>query len=214
MAGQTRSIHGRGVGFGNGESVLEQLVHQRLRVRQGGDAVADVADGRDPELRTEDTGRPAVVGHGHDCREVARVLLEAAQERGQPGPTTDGHDARSAGQEPLLVDDLDERLVGIGRTQGIRHAPHRPIATDGEQTDADRPDDQAAQRVRQELQGHEIDECPGQPARFQPLSDLADQVSEGERQQEQAEEDDQQPALDPDPGRQPAAQVHDRSSSR
>ena len=77
------------------------------------DAVADVADRRDPELLAELAGRAPVVGHRDDRGQVARVLLEAAQQRRQAGPATDRHDPRPAGEEALLVDDLDERLVRV-----------------------------------------------------------------------------------------------------
>ena len=60
----------------------------------------------------------------------------------------------------------------------------------------------------------DVDDGPGEPARLEVLGDLAQQVGEGQGEQQQAEEHDQQPALDADAGRQPAAQVHDRSSSR
>ena len=42
--------------LGGREPVLEQLAHQRLRVGEGSDAVADVADGRDAQLLAQDAG--------------------------------------------------------------------------------------------------------------------------------------------------------------
>ena len=54
----------------------------------------------------------------------------------------------------------------------------------------------------------------GRPGRFEVAGDLAQEMGERDRQQEEAGEDDQQPALDPDPGGQPAPEVHVRSSSR
>ena len=68
-----------------------------------------------PSSCPQDARGPAVVGDRDDRGEIARVLLEPAQERRQPGPAADRHDPRAARQEPLLVDDLDERLVGLGR---------------------------------------------------------------------------------------------------
>ena len=98
------------------EAVAEEVAHERLRVGQRGDAVPDVADGRDAELLAQRAGRAAVVGHGHDRGEVARVLLEAAQERREAGPAADRDDPRPAREEALLVEDVGERplLVRAG----------------------------------------------------------------------------------------------------
>ena len=54
----------------------------------------------------------------------------------------------------------------------------------------------------------------GEPAGRQVAGDLAQEVGEGEGQQQEAGEDDEEPALDPDAGGQPAPEVHVRSSSR
>ena len=45
----------------------------------------------------------------------------------RPGPAADRHDPRSPRQEPLLVDDLDERLVGVGRAERIGHDADDPV---------------------------------------------------------------------------------------
>ena len=114
------------------EAVLEQLAHQRLRVGERDDAVADVADRRDPQLLAQDAGRAAVVGDGDDRGQVARVLLEPAQERREPGSATDRDDPRPAGEEPLLVDDLDQRLVASPVRNGsvsARTSRYAPTAT-------------------------------------------------------------------------------------
>ena len=121
-AGRRRT--GRGVDGrrGAGEAVLEQPAHQRLGVGQRHDAVADVADRRDPELGPEHAGRAAVVGDGDHGREVGRVLLEPAQQRREAGPAADRDDARAAGEEPLLVDDLDHRLLAVPGANGSTRA--------------------------------------------------------------------------------------------
>ena len=67
--------------------------------------------GGDAQLRAQLARRAAVVGHGHDRRDVAGDLLEAAQQRRQAGAAADGHDARPARQRALLVDELDQRLA-------------------------------------------------------------------------------------------------------
>ena len=92
-----------------------------------------------PSSVAQHAGRAAVVGDGHDRGQVAGVLLEAAQQRRQAGPAADRHDPRAAGEEPLLVDDLDERLVRVRRAERVgqrrgstRYAPNATSA------DADR----------------------------------------------------------------------------
>ena len=54
----------------------------------------------------------------------------------------------------------------------------------------------------------------GEPGRLEVAGDLAQEVGERDRQQQEPGEDDEEPALDPDAGRQPAPEVHVRSSSR
>ena len=105
------------------EPVLEHAVHHRLGVGERRDAVADVANGRDPELGSEHAGRAAVVGNGDDRGEVARVLLEPAQQCRQPGPAADRHDPRPARQEPLLVDDLHQRVAPVVRAERVHECP-------------------------------------------------------------------------------------------
>ena len=80
------------------------------------------------------------------------MLLEAAQQRGQAGPAADRHDPRAAGQESLLVDDLDEWLVGVGGPERVGHDAHEPVGPEPDEDEPDARDDQAAQRVRQELE--------------------------------------------------------------
>ena len=72
-----------------------------------------------PSSLAQDAGRAAVVGDGDDRGQVAGVLLEAAQQRRQPRPATDRHDPRPAREEALLVDELDQRLLGVGRPERL-----------------------------------------------------------------------------------------------
>ena len=99
--------------------------------------------GRDPELLAQDAGRAAVVGDRDDRGQVAGVLLEAAQQRGQAGAAADRHDPRAARQEPLLVDQLDERLVRVGRPERVGQDADRPVRPDRDQDDPDRRRDEA-----------------------------------------------------------------------
>src|SRR3989442_424574 len=66
-----------------GEAVLEQLGNQRLGVRESGDAVANVAGRKNAKLAAKDAGATAVVGDRDDGSEIAAVLLEATQQRGE-----------------------------------------------------------------------------------------------------------------------------------
>ena len=55
---------------------------------------------------------------------------------------------------------------------------------------------------------------PGQAARLEVPADLAQEVRERQGQHRRPANVTSEPALDPDPGREPASQVHVRSSSR
>ncbi len=90
------------------------------------------------------------------------MLLEAAQERGEPRSAPDRDDPRAAGEEPLLVDHLDERLVLVADRNGaIRTLT--TVRAEREEPDADDAEDQRPE-PRQELQGHEVETTSG-PAR-------------------------------------------------
>jgi hypothetical protein len=75
------------------EAVLEEVGHQRLRVGEGGDAVADVAGRDHVQVAAQPAAGAAVIGDGDDGGEVGRVLLEPAQQVGEAGAATDRHDA-------------------------------------------------------------------------------------------------------------------------
>ena len=66
-----------------------------------------------PSSVAEHARRAAVVGDRDHGREVAGVLLEPAEQRREAGPAADRDDPRAAGEEPLLVDHLDHRLVAV-----------------------------------------------------------------------------------------------------
>ena len=104
------------------KSVLEQAVHRRLGISQGGDAVAYVAHRRHAHLVAQLARRSAVVSHGDDGGDVARLLLESAQQDRQPSTAADGDDAWAARPQPTLVEQLAQwllaHLVGLDeRTQ-------------------------------------------------------------------------------------------------
>ena len=127
VAGETRSLAGRRVvasatgkrywssSFISGSASARAAM--QLRMSPTGGIPSSVA---------QDAGRAAVVGDGDDRGQVARVFLEPAQQGRQPGPAADRHDPRAAGEEPLLVDDLDERLVGVRRRAAGRSGRASP----------------------------------------------------------------------------------------
>ena len=149
---------------------------------------------------------------------AVRLLVCSLRPRrsgGQPGPAADRHDPGAAGEEALLVDDLDERLVAVGGSERGHERPDHADRTEGDERDADPPDDEPAQRVRQELEGQDVDDglCRRRRARGPRLT-WRSRWANARAEQEHPDEHDEEPALDADPGRQPAPQVHRRSSSR
>ena len=142
------------------------------------------------------------------------MFLEAAQQGGQARSTPDRDDPRAAGEESLLVDELDQGLVPVTAAERIRKGPAEPDGATDEDGHADERDDQAADRVWQGLQRQCVQDGSGQSARIEVAGRLPKHVRECERQEQEPYEHHQEPPLDPDPGRQPAPQVHARSSSR
>jgi hypothetical protein len=126
----------------------------------------------------------------------------------------DRHDPGTTGEEPLLVDQLDQRLIGVVYPERVRQDVHEPVRAEHQQRNPDRRSRETAQGERQELERQGIDHRPADAGRFDVAGDLAQEMGERDGQQQQAREHDEQPALDPDAGGQPASQVHVRSSSR
>ena len=108
------------------EAVLHELGHQRLGVGQGSDAVADVAGRDDPELLAEAAAAAAIVGDGHDGRDVGAVPLQPPQQRREAGAAADRHDPRPARQVALRVQHLEDAVVAAdeGRHDRAHQAPH------------------------------------------------------------------------------------------
>jgi len=74
------------------EAVLEEFAHQRLGVRQRDDAVANVSYRRDSQLLAKPARRAAIVRDRNHGRDVAGVLLDPAQQRGQARSAADDRD--------------------------------------------------------------------------------------------------------------------------
>ena len=154
-------------------------------------------------------GRAPVVGDRDDRGEVARVLLEPAQQRRQPGPAAERHDAWAAGEEPLLVDDLDERPVLVVGPERVGQDPDHLPRGEREDGHADRREDERPESVRQGLEGDGRDDRLDRLAELDVAIDLAEHEREAERQAELPEEDHDEPALDSDPGGEPTADLVD-----
>ena len=148
-----------------------------------------------PSSLAELARRAAVIGHRDDRGQVARVLLEAAQERREARAAADRHDPRAAGEEALLVDDLDERLVRVGRAQRFHDRPDRLDRAEPEQPDADDAEEDPAGGVAQGLEGQPVEtpwSDPGSASRYSWRSANAPPRA----RQQLADEHDEQPALE------------------
>src|SRR3989304_3510893 len=148
--------------------------------------------GKDPRLAARGAGGAAVIADGDDGRQVARALLEAAQEDGQAGAAADGDDLWPAGAVAEVVDRLEQALVA-------RRAAHRGEEGDLQLPDAERDEAEgdadeegAAHETRDELQCDVV-----HPVREGVVEvDLAQDVAEAEAHYRHAEQHQRQPALD------------------
>ncbi len=189
------------------EPMLEQLGHGRFRLGQGDQAVADVADGRDPQLLAEATRGAAVVRDGHDGRHVSGALLDPAQQRREAGAAADRHDPRPARQEPAPVDEVDQRLLRALAERAEQGAddPVRPV---GEDPRAGQEQHHRPHPVRHELQRHDRDERLVRLADVDFAIDLSQGEGPGQGERHEPHERDAEPALDADAGPQPAPEIH------
>ena len=168
-----------------------------------------------PSSFAQDAGRAAVVGDGHDRGQVAGVLLEAAQQGRQAGPATDRDDPRAAGEEALLVDELDQRLVRIGRPERVGQDADGLVRPEGDERDADR-------RRRRSPRSANGRNCSVSRS-IRPSGERRSAKSrviwrrkwaKARASSRRPAKTTSEPALDPDAGGQPAPEVHVRSSSR
>ena len=153
--------------------------------------------------------RAAVVGDGHDRRQVVGVLLEAAQQDRQPRAAADRHDARPAAREAVPVDHVDEAFA-LAVAVAARQRAHR-----GQQAGAELPhphdheqhrhaDEQhAAQHLRDELQG-DVVERVGQG---QGEVGLTRQERHPQPQKRHAQEEEEEPALHAHAGQKPLPRI-------
>ena len=137
------------------------------------------------------------------------MLLEAAQQRRQAGPAADRDDPRAAGEEPLLVDDLDERLVGLGPPERVGQDAGDPLGAEQNQRDAD-----CAAINPRSANGRNWSVSRSMTAPASPVGSRSRVTwrrkwanAEGEQQQARRTRRRSQ-RLIPMPGRQPAAELH------
>ena len=186
------------------EAVLEEAGHQRLGVRQRDDAVAEVAGRQDAELAAEAAGAAAVVGDGHDGRDVGGVVLEAAQHRREAGPAADGDDLGAALALPVGDEGIDEADAVL--LLGQRGGQAAIQLHDGQRGDAGagQHEDQAAQPSRHELER----DVRGLHRQRHGAVQLDEQVRQPEGQDDQADQRQPEPALDAQAGHEQLHQTH------
>ena len=108
-------------------------------------------------------------------------------------------DPRAAGQEALLVDQLDQRLVVVARAE----RRHERLQDAGTSRSTKRPTPSDARRsaprseVRQELEGDDVEDAPGAGRRARTSRSSWRRTSAPPRARPSSpDEDDEQPALD------------------
>ena len=196
------------------EAVLEELFHQRLRVGQRDETVAQVARRDYAEVFAQPARRATVIGDRHDSRDIRRRRLDAAQEHGEAVATADDGDVRPLAEPALLVDDVDEAL-GF-----IRQQHHDDRADDEARRDeheADAHDDDGDAHERRE---HVV--VAALPEVDRAENRLLDQVEvlvvedqgESEADEHDADREEQQPSLEFHARIEPFQKMHAQHSSR
>ena len=79
------------------EAVVHEPLHERLGVRQRLETAAHIARRQHAEVMAQHARAAAVVRHGHNGRQILRIELQPAQQRGEPRAAADHRHAR-----PLL----------------------------------------------------------------------------------------------------------------
>ena len=186
------------------EAVLEQPRHQRLRVGQRRNAVAQIARRNHPQIAPQPPRRPPVVRHRHDRRDVVAVLLQPAQQHRQPRAPAQTDDARAAPRKAVAVNQLDQRLIAIAvaRAARRRHRVRSELPHAHPHAEQRHPDQhRAPRRVGQKLQRDVVEGVRQRRRHIQ----LAQQERHAQPQQPRAHEQQQEPALHAESGDQPLA---------
>ena len=77
------------------KAIGQELLHDRLGVRERLHAVADIAGRQHPDVPPQHTAAAAVVRHGDDGGQIYRVFFQPAQHGGKARAAADGDDMRS-----------------------------------------------------------------------------------------------------------------------
>ena len=77
------------------KAIGQELLHDRLGVRERLHAVADVAGRQHPDIPPQHTAAAAVVRHSDDGGQIFRVFFQPAQHGGKARAAADGDDMRS-----------------------------------------------------------------------------------------------------------------------
>ena len=194
---------------GLGEAVLEQGRDQRIAVRQGGDALPEVARGEHAQVAPQPAGGAAVVADRDHRGQVARGALEAPQQGREPGAAADGHHPGPAAEDALRPEGLAEAeapgvapAVGEVGQQQADEGGHQLPGGPAHQAGPEQHQQQPAGQPGHELQGGVVDRL-GEGG---GAVEVGQQQRQAERHQGQGEHVDERPALDPQPRLQPAAQ--------
>src|SRR5207245_2620562 len=132
--------------------------------------------------------------------QVGCVGLEATQQRAQTGSAADRDDARPAAAQPECVDHLDH---------AARVRPGEKWAEDGlrelQVTDHEQPDAEDAEHDRTRPVGQELQRDPVEALRqVGCLVDLLEGVRNAEHEDQLGHHEQEEPAFDLQPGREPA----------
>ena len=182
------------------ETMVEELLHQRLGVRERDQALTEVTRRKNSIFVAQPARRAAVVGDGHDRGQVGGVGLEASQQRAQTGAAADRDDARPAAAQPECVDHLDH---------AARVRPGEKWTEDGlrelQVTDHEQPDAEDAEHDRTRPVGQELQRDPIEALRqVGCLVDLLEGVRNAEHEDQLGHHEQEEPAFDLQPGREPA----------
>ena len=182
------------------EAMVEELLHQRLGVRERDQALAEVAGREDSILVAQPARRAAVVGNRHDRGEIGRVGLQAAEQRAESGAAPDRDDARPASAKAECVDDLDNASRVRPGKERSEHRLRELQVAEGKQANTQHSEDRRARPVRPELECDVVElvrQCCRLIELFQGLRGTKDQHQLRHHEQEE-------PAFDLQPGREPA----------
>src|SRR5580692_1861719 len=180
-----------------GESVAEKIGDHRFVVGEGDEAVANVARGQNAEFFLKAPRRAAVIADRYDGGEIARAPFEAAQQRRKPRATADRHDLIA-----LLKPPARQRIAkpcGLPAAGDSSDGAHPHEDADAHEYNA------GGTKNPGEICGRKIidDDAVENLVDVDPAALCDEPARDPVEQQNDAENGQQNPALDPDAGQQP-----------